>query len=100
MVTPLYETRRDRLQVLARQAAVDRLSLGFAAGDIAGQGLANPTALMQSARLMLAHLGERDAAVRLQRAIESVYREGSHLTRDVGGVAGTDEFTKAVIAKL
>jgi isocitrate dehydrogenase (NAD+) len=70
------------------------------APDIAGKGLANPTALMQSARLMLAHLGERDAAVRLQRAIEAVYREGLHLTRDVGGVAGTDEFTRAVIGKL
>jgi isocitrate dehydrogenase (NAD+) len=70
------------------------------APDIAGKGLANPTALMQSARLMLAHLGERDAAIRLQKAIEGVYREGLHLTRDVGGAAGTDEFTKAVIAKL
>jgi isocitrate dehydrogenase (NAD+) len=70
------------------------------APDIAGRGLANPTALMQSARLMLAHLGERDAAVRLQKAIEAVYREGTHMTRDVGGTAGTDEFTNAVIANL
>jgi isocitrate dehydrogenase (NAD+) len=70
------------------------------APDIAGKGLANPTALMQSARLMLAHLGERDAAARLQRAIEAVYREGKHLTRDVGGVAGTTEFTDAVVEKL
>jgi isocitrate dehydrogenase (NAD+) len=36
----------------------------------------------------------------MQRAIESVYAEGKHLTRDVGGAAGTDEFTNAVIAKL
>lgn len=70
------------------------------APDIAGKGLANPTALMQSARLMLAHLGERDAAIRLQKGIEAVYRDGSHLTRDVGGTAGTDEFTNAVIANL
>jgi isocitrate dehydrogenase (NAD+) len=70
------------------------------APDIAGLGKANPTALMQSARLMLAHLGEREAAVRLQKAIEAVYREGLRLTRDVGGVAGTDEFTDAVIGKL
>jgi isocitrate dehydrogenase (NAD+) len=70
------------------------------APDIAGRGLANPTALMQSARLMLAHLGERDAAIRLQKAIEAVYREGLHLTRDVGGVAGTEEFTGAVIGNL
>jgi len=70
------------------------------APDIAGKGLANPTALMQSARLMLAHIDERDAAVRMQRALEAVYAEGKHLTRDVGGTAGTDEFTDAVIAKL
>jgi isocitrate dehydrogenase (NAD+) len=55
---------------------------------------------MQSARLMLAHLGERDAAVRMQRAIGAVYAEGKHLTRDVGGSAGTGEFTDAVVAKL
>jgi isocitrate dehydrogenase (NAD+) len=70
------------------------------APDIAGKGLANPTALMQSARLMLAHIGERDAAVRMQKAIEGVYAEGKHLTRDVGGAAGTSEFTEAVVAKL
>ena len=70
------------------------------APDIAGKGLANPTALMQSARLMLAHLGERDAAVRLQKAIETVYAEGKHLTHDTGGTAGTEEFTEAVIGKL
>jgi isocitrate dehydrogenase (NAD+) len=70
------------------------------APDIAGRAQANPTALMQSARLMLAHLGERAAAIRMQKAIEAVYAEGKHLTRDVGGSAGTDEFTTAVIAKL
>jgi isocitrate dehydrogenase (NAD+) len=70
------------------------------APDIAGKGIANPTALMQSARLMLAHLGERDAAIRLQSAIETVYRERKHLTGDVGGRARTDEFTDAVIAHL
>jgi isocitrate dehydrogenase (NAD+) len=70
------------------------------APDIAGKGLANPTALMQSARLMLSYLGERDAAVRMQKAIEAVYAEGKHLTHDVGGAAGTAEFTNAVIARL
>jgi isocitrate dehydrogenase (NAD+) len=70
------------------------------APDIAGKGIANPTALMQSARLMLAYLGERDAAVRLQRAIEAVYSERTHLTGDVGGSANTNEFVDAVIAKL
>ena len=70
------------------------------APDIAGKGLANPTALMQSARLMLMHIGERAAAEKLQSAIEAVYAEGSALTRDVGGTATTTEFTDAVIAKI
>jgi isocitrate dehydrogenase (NAD+) len=70
------------------------------APDIAGKGLANPTALMQSSVLMLAHLGEREAAARLQNAIHEVYAEGRHLTGDVGGKASTTEFTDAVIGKL
>jgi isocitrate dehydrogenase (NAD+) len=70
------------------------------APDIAGKGIANPTALMQSAALMLNHLGEGDAAKRLQAAIERVYAEGKPLTKDVGGSAGTAEFTDAVIKRL
>jgi isocitrate dehydrogenase (NAD+) len=70
------------------------------APDIAGRGLANPTALMQSAVLMLGHLGERDAAARLQKALHDVYAERDHLTGDVGGKAGTEEFTEAVIRRL
>jgi isocitrate dehydrogenase (NAD+) len=70
------------------------------APDIAGKGIANPTALMQSAALMLLHLGEEAAARRLQRAIEEVYSDGKHLTRDAGGHATTREFTEAVIEKL
>jgi isocitrate dehydrogenase (NAD+) len=70
------------------------------APDIAGKCLANPTALMQSAVLMLAHLGEREAAARLQSAIHSVYAEAKHLTGDVGGRATTKEFTDAIIQKL
>jgi isocitrate dehydrogenase (NAD+) len=65
------------------------------APDIAGKGLANPTALMQSAVLMLAHLGEREAAARLQNAIHQTYAAAGHLTGDVGGRASTCEFTIA-----
>ena len=70
------------------------------APDIAGKGLANPTALMQSAALMLLHLGERDAAAKLERALYAVYGEGKHLTRDVGGTASTKEFTGAVVKAM
>jgi len=67
------------------------------APDIAGKGLANPTALMLSAVMMLEHLGEIAAARRLQRAIEKVYQEGRTLTPDVGGTASTQQFTEAVV---
>jgi isocitrate dehydrogenase (NAD+) len=70
------------------------------APDLVGKGKANPTALMQSAALMLRHVGEREAARRLQRAVEKVYAGGRHLTTDVGGAASTGEFTDAVIANL
>ncbi len=70
------------------------------APDIVGKGIANPTALMQSAVLMLAHLGEREASQRLQAGIEAVYAEGKSLTPDVGGSVSTSQFTDAVIARL
>ncbi len=70
------------------------------APDIAGYGLANPTALLMSAVLMLEHLSERSAALRIQEALECVYREAQRLTPDVGGTATTAEFTDAVIAAL
>jgi len=70
------------------------------APDIAGKGFANPTALLMSGTLMLDHLGERTAAQRIQGALERVYRDAKHTTRDVGGKAGTDEFADAVISAL
>jgi len=70
------------------------------APDIAGQGKANPTALMLSAVMLLIHLGETNAANKLQSAVENVYREGKHLTGDVGGSASTEEFTEAVVKNV
>jgi isocitrate dehydrogenase (NAD+) len=70
------------------------------APDIAGQGKANPTALMLSAVMMLVHLGEKAAAHKLQTAVEAVYRVGKFLTGDVGGTASTEEFTDAVVKAI
>ena len=70
------------------------------APDIAGQGKANPTALMMSSVMLLTHLGETDAAHKLQSSIEKVYADGNHLTGDVGGSASTEEFTEAVIKTI
>jgi isocitrate dehydrogenase (NAD+) len=70
------------------------------APDIAGKGIANPTALLMSGIMMLDHLGEMKAARRVESALHLVYREGKSLTKDVGGKATTAEFTGAVIGAL
>jgi isocitrate dehydrogenase (NAD+) len=70
------------------------------APDIAGKGIANPTAMMFSAVMMLTHLREPEAAQRLQSAIERAYAAKQHTTKDVGGNASTAEFTDAVIAAM
>jgi len=70
------------------------------APDIAGKDVANPTALLQSAILMLRHLDETAAADKAQKALETVYAERRTLTRDVGGTAGTTQFTEAVLAAM
>jgi len=70
------------------------------APDIAGKGVANPTALLMSGIMMLDHIGELDAARRVEKALHQVYREGKSLTRDVRGTATTAEFTAAVIHAL
>ncbi|MDT5270652.1 MAG: isocitrate dehydrogenase [Acidobacteriota bacterium] len=70
------------------------------APDIAGQGIANPTALLQSSILMLRHLGEREAADRVEKAMLKVYADGQVRTRDVGGTSHTDEFAQAVIREM
>src|SRR5918911_1204026 len=70
------------------------------APDIAGQGIANPTALLQSGILMLRHLGEREAADRVERAMLKVFTEGRVRTRDIGGTARTDDFARAVVEAM
>jgi isocitrate dehydrogenase (NAD+) len=70
------------------------------APDIAGKDIANPTALLQSAILMLRYIDEVETADRVQAALEKVYIEKKTLTRDVGGTSGTKGFTAAVLAAL
>ena len=69
------------------------------APDIAGRGVANPAGAIWSATLMLAELGETDAARALFAALEVVCREGPR-TRDLGGSAGTADVGAAVTARL
>lgn len=70
------------------------------APDIAGKNLANPTAVIKSAVLMLEHINEMEAARRISQALEAQLAEGKVLTRDLGGTATTTEFTDAVISRL
>src|SRR6202044_4032182 len=70
------------------------------APDIAGKNIANPTALLMSSIMMLRHLDELPAAKRVEDALHKVYRERKSLTRDVGGTAGTTEFTENWIRTL
>jgi isocitrate dehydrogenase (NAD+) len=70
------------------------------APDIAGKDIANPTALLQSAILMLRYIDEAETADRVQAALEKVYIAKKTLTRDVGGTSGTKGFTAAVLAAL
>ena len=70
------------------------------APDIAGKNLANPTALLRSALLMVRHLGEHAASTQIRNALERVYRHREKLTRDIGGQAGTSEFADAVIEEM
>jgi len=70
------------------------------APDIAGKGIANPTALILSAVLMLRFLGEKEAADRVEHAIEQVIAAGQTVTGDLGGGATTDQFVEAVIGAM
>ncbi|MCB1600471.1 MAG: isocitrate dehydrogenase [Xanthomonadales bacterium] len=70
------------------------------APDIAGKGVANPIALLLAAALMLDHLGLADAAARLRAAITATLTARDRLTRDLGGSAGTEEFTAALVARI
>jgi isocitrate dehydrogenase (NAD+) len=70
------------------------------APDIAGKGMANPTAVMMSAVLMLQHIGERKAAKLLEHGVHAVLSAGQVRTRDLGGTAGTDAYTDAIVAAI
>ena len=84
---------------IGRDAAIFEAVHGTAP-DIAGQGVANPSALLLAACLMLDHVGDRFRADRIWRAVESTIRGGEALTGDLGGKATTREFTEAVIKHL
>src|SRR5262245_36207709 len=70
------------------------------APDIAGKNMANPTALLQTAIMMLRHLGEHGAADLIERAMIHTLANKQVRTRDLGGTASTTEYTEAVVASM
>jgi isocitrate dehydrogenase (NAD+) len=70
------------------------------APDIAGKGVANPSALILAACMMLEYMTDGERAKRIRDALEATIREGKTVTRDLGGSASTDQFTDAIIARL
>lgn len=84
---------------LGNDAAVFEAVHG-SAPDIADQNVANPTALLLSAVMMLRHIGETDAAVRVKAALDAVLSAGDSRTRDLGGTASTTDFTLALCRAL
>ncbi len=91
---------------IGRECAVFEAVHG-SAPDIAGKNLANPTAQILSAAMMLDHLGERDAAARIRNAVRAVYSKGEHLTGDIrrpsrtaSEPASCTEFTEALVDEL
>jgi isocitrate/isopropylmalate dehydrogenase len=71
-----------------------------AAPDIAGQGIANPIALILSGAMLLGHLGELEAETRIWQAVADVLKEGRWLTPDLGGKARTADLTRATVSAL
>ncbi len=84
---------------LGERAAIFEAVHG-SAPDIAGQGIANPSALLMAALMMLEHLGQNEPAARLRAALFRTLADPRTRTRDLGGQANTQAFTQAVIAQL
>ena len=70
------------------------------APDIKGKNIANPTAMILAAVMMLNHIGEKKAAQRISSALEAVLKKGERLTPDLGGSATTTKFAEAIIREI
>ncbi|HOB87447.1 MAG TPA: isocitrate/isopropylmalate family dehydrogenase, partial [Bacillota bacterium] len=84
---------------LGREAALFEPVHG-SAPKYAGQNRVNPTAMILSAVMMLRHIGEAEAAERVEAALSAVLEEGKEVTYDLGGSAGTMEMAQAIVRRL
>lgn len=86
--------------VLPLASLSSMLRVHGSAPDIAGKGIANPTASIRSAALMLRHLGYKKAADRIDDAVDAVMREGRLATPDLGGRSTTQEVLDAILLRI
>jgi isocitrate dehydrogenase (NAD+) len=84
---------------IGRDAAIFEPVHG-SAPDLAGKGIANPTALLLAGCMMLDHIGQAPVAARIREALEATLRERKTVTPDAGGSASTDQFADAVMGRL
>jgi len=84
---------------IGQQAAIFEAVHG-SAPDIAGKGLANPTALLLAAGLMLDHVGLIDHARQLRKSIDQVLNQDKIRTGDLGGTASTGDYAKAIVQRI
>ena len=68
--------------------------------EAAGQNIANPTALILTGALMLKHIGEKEAAERIESSVAKVLEEGRILTQDLEGSASTTQYSEEIIRRL
>ena len=84
---------------IGREAAIFEPVHG-SAPDIAGRGIANPTAMLLAGCMMMEHLGQHDVSARVRDSVRRTLEERRIVTPDVGGTARTEEYAEAVIAGL
>jgi isocitrate dehydrogenase (NAD+) len=84
---------------IGKKAAIFEAVHG-SAPDIAGKGVANPSALILASAMLLEHVGREEPAKRIRSGLERTLASPAHRTRDLGGSANTAEFTQALIRNL
>ena len=100
MLLSSWPSTREATRPCLSSTIVVGTAPGGTAPDIAGKNVANPGAVILAACMLLEHIGDDARAARIRTAPETTIRDGTVITRDLGGSATTDQFTDAIIAKL
>lgn len=70
------------------------------APDIAGKNIANPTSAILSGAMMLKHIGENSAAIKIEKALTNIFKDDNNRTMDLGGNLGTEQFTQSILENI